>query len=124
MVKERRIQLSLKFEISHKGEVAVLSLEGKIISLQNVEELKEFVEANFLFNSDLILDLENLIYLNSTGINFFVRLFTKTRNNGKEMYISNMKGTVRNLFEITKLDKVFSISDSVEQAVEQLKVGK
>lgn len=116
--------MNLEFEISHIDEIAVLSLSGKIIALSDVDELKEFVEANFLFNSDLILNLESLNYLNSTGINFFVRLFTKTRNNGREMIVANVKGTVQNLFEITKLDKVFTLSSSMEEAVNQLNIGK
>lgn len=116
--------MSLKFDISHKNDTAVLTLEGKIISLADVTLLKEYVETNFLFNEDLILDLEKLVYLNSTGINFFVRLFTKTRNNGKEMFIASMNGTVKNLFEITKLDKVFSIAENVEEALKQLEVDK
>jgi anti-sigma B factor antagonist len=89
-----------------------------------VTELKDYVEANFIFNEDLILDLEKLIYLNSTGINFFVRLCTRTRNIGKEMFIANMNGTVKNLFEITKLDKVFSMADSVEEALKHLEIDK
>jgi anti-sigma B factor antagonist len=116
--------VSLKFDITHKNDTIILTLEGKIISLSDVTLLKEFVDANFLFNEDLILDLEKLVYLNSTGINFFVRLFTKTRNNGKEMFISSMNGTVKNLFEITKLDKVFSIADSAEEALKQLEIDK
>jgi anti-sigma B factor antagonist len=116
--------VSLKFNISHINGTAVLTLEGKIISLSDVTELKEYVETNFIFNEDLILDLEKLIYLNSTGINFFVRLFTRTRNNGKEMFIANMNGTVKNLFEITKLDKVFSIANSVDEALKHLEIDK
>ena len=81
-------------------------------------------EINFLIDkgmSNLVFDLENLNYINSTGINLFMRTLTKARVNNGDLIFSNVNGTVSDLFKIAKLNEIYTIYTSQADAVNHFK---
>jgi anti-sigma B factor antagonist len=58
---------------------------------------------------DLNIDCSNLNYIDSTGLGIFVGALKKTKVNGKEIYLENLKDNIKKLFVITGLDKLFII---------------
>ena len=58
---------------------------------------------------DLKIDCSGLNYIDSTGLGIFVGALKKTRLNGNDIYIENLKDNIKKLFLITGLDKLFII---------------
>jgi len=54
--------------------------------------------------------------MNSTGLSILINLFTQTRNRGGELVITNIPEKINNLLVITKLNSIFNIEDTVEDA--------
>ena len=71
-------------------------------------------------NLNVLLDMSQLQYMNSTGLNILISVLTRTRKGGGEVLISGMSTGVRQLFIVTKLDTVFTIKNSVEEALATL----
>jgi anti-sigma B factor antagonist len=71
-------------------------------------------------HNKVILNLHDLQYMNSTGLNILISVLTKTRNAGGDTYICRMSSSVKTLFIVTKLDQVFSIFPSETDAVEKM----
>lgn len=68
-------------------------------------------------HDDLILDLEGVPFLDSTGLGVLVGRLKAVRMLGGDMcLVTTQERTLRN-FSITGLDKVFRIYSSVEEAV-------
>jgi len=65
----------------------------------------------------LVLDLSNLAYVSSMGLGAIVRVAKQLRDEGGEVRICCVTGLVRQLFEITRLNRVFPAHDSVESAL-------
>ena len=61
--------------------------------------------------------------MNSTGLNILISVLTRTRKNGGEVLISGMSNGVRQLFIVTKLDSVFTIKASIDEALASLAKG-
>ena len=61
-----------------------------------------------------------LQYMNSTGLNILINVLTRTRNAGGDTLIAAVSHSVRQLFVVTKLDTVFTITDTVDEAVAKL----
>lgn len=59
--------------------------------------------------SDIIIDLGKLNYIDSTGLGIFVGALKKARLNGRNICIENTKDNIKKLFTITGLDKLFMI---------------
>ncbi len=66
--------------------------------------------------TSLIVDLGDLSYVSSMGLRSFVAIAQKLKTKGGELRICRLTGLVRQVFEITRLDQVIPIYDSVESA--------
>ena len=105
------------FEVKKEGDVTVLDVEGQLI-VGNRQELKQKVldeleggERRFL------IDFEDTGYIDSSGLGVLVSLSKKIREQGGELRLANLNEDLRTLFELTKLDTLFQIADSRDEAL-------
>lgn len=114
--------LNLQHEIHVDENIITYSLNGKITSEVDYENLEKDV-FNFLNQNyyRVIFDLENLTHTNSSGIGFFLRTLTKTRIMGGELVLTQMTGNVHKIFEIAKLNEVYTICDNNTEAKDYFK---
>ena len=107
----------MAFEVTKQGDVTVLDVEGQLI-VGNRQELKQKVleeleggERRFL------IDFDRTGYIDSSGLGVLVSLSKKIREQGGELRLANLNEDLRTLFELTKLDTLFQISNSREEAL-------
>jgi anti-sigma B factor antagonist len=104
-------------EIDHSNCIE-LKLSGSALSDAEFEELndrvKDLIEAD---HSNLILNLDGIKLLNSLGINALIRIFTRCRNHGGDLYIVNISDKINQVLLLTKLNTVLNIAPSVQVAV-------
>ncbi len=105
------------FEVTKDGEITVLDVEGQLI-VGNRQELKQRVleeleggERKFL------IDFDRTGYIDSSGLGVLVSLSKKIREQGGELRLANLNEDLRTLFELTKLDTLFQIADSRNEAL-------
>lgn len=110
--------MSLQFNITTTERCGIIHLNGRIISDEKLTELLQEVER---FQSRGIVywvcNCEELTYCNSTGLNFFIRLLTKSRNVGGDTGLVKLQPAVRKLFELSKLNEIFTSYATVTDAV-------
>ena len=111
--------MKLSFSTSIEGECSIVKLSGNILSDADVDGLAKHIES--LSNWKVIFDLTELKHINSSGISVFVKTMTKCRINQGDLLIANPNKNIFQLFEITKMNEVFSIHDSNESALNQFK---
>jgi len=106
------------FEVSHNGDVTLVEVEGQLI-VGNRQELKQQVLEE-LEGGDrkFVIDFAKTGYIDSSGLGVLVSLSKKIREQGGELRLSSLNEDLRTLFELTKLDTLFRIADSKEQALE------
>lgn len=64
----------------------------------------------------LIIDLSAVPYMDSSGVATLVEAMQIARRNGSKLVLCALQGKVRSIFEIARLDMVFTIVASVEEA--------
>ncbi|MBW3535019.1 MAG: STAS domain-containing protein [Gemmatimonadetes bacterium] len=106
------------FQVDKKGDVTVVDVEGQLI-VGNRQELKQKVLEQ-LENGDrkFVIDFSNTGYIDSSGLGVLVSLSKKIREQGGELRLANLNEDLRTLFELTKLDTLFKIADSREEALQ------
>ena len=91
-------------------------------SLNQSEEFKNYIYDN---SSDtepkLVIDMSNIKYMDSSFIGALVSGLKHVLTKNGEMALVNIQEDVLALFELTRLDKVFKIYDSVDDALTNLK---
>ena len=116
--------MSLSFQIYVEPAVVVYSISGRIIQEENSAQLIDSLVEQLKSHKIIIYELSALEYITSSGLNFFIRSLTKTRNVGGEIYLCNLSPTVEKLFTISKLNEIFTIFPSLEEGLEKINAQK
>ncbi len=97
--------------------VYLIRVEGQLI-VGNRQELKTGVsEALDHGERRFVIDFSRTGYIDSSGLGALVSISKKVREQGGELRLSGLNEDLRSLFELTKLDTLFAISDTAERAV-------
>lgn len=105
------------FTVSAQGNHALIGLSGNLIekgqAIALLEKAEELVQQNCVLWA---IDLEKLIYMNSSGLNTLIQLLTKARVAGGEAVLFNMNKKINELILITKLHTLFKIAENQADA--------
>ncbi|HWA57527.1 MAG TPA: STAS domain-containing protein [Gemmatimonadales bacterium] len=97
--------------------VYLIRVEGQLI-VGNRQELKTAVqEALDHAERRFVIDFSRTGYIDSSGLGALVSISKKIREQGGDLRLSGLNEDLRSLFELTKLDTLFSISDTAERAL-------
>ena len=108
------------FQVEKQGSITVVDVEGQLI-VGNRQELKQKVLDELEGGErKFVIDFSNTGYIDSSGLGVLVSLSKKIREQGGELRLANLNEDLRTLFELTKLDTLFTIADSREEALEGL----
>lgn len=107
--------------IAEEQGCSVFHLKGRLMDQQQADRLMSALDEE-LGNGkhSVILDMTDLAYMNSTGLNILINVLTRSRNAGGDTVIAGVSTSVRQLFLVTKLDSVFTITNTVDEAVAKL----
>jgi anti-sigma B factor antagonist len=109
------------FRTTQESGIHIIRMWGELVDRAQANKMVEFVDAQ-ISNKDIkfIFDLAELKYMNSSGLNVLINLFTKIRKEGGEMVITNVNKKIQELLIITKLTTLFTVTDSKEKAFAKL----
>jgi len=101
----------------HTGGVLVIEVDGQLI-VGNRQELKQRVlDALEAGDRRFLIDFTRTGYIDSSGLGVLVSLSKKIRDEGGDLRLAGLNEDLKTLFELTKLDTLFAITDSPEQAL-------
>lgn len=111
--------MDFKYHHLRLNQYAIFYLDGKLNNSDNGLELIADIESKLaLDNKQVVLDCQKLSYINSSGLNVFIRLLTKIRNSGGELYFTNVNAIVSKIFTVSKLNQIFNIYPTTEMLLE------
>lgn len=100
------------------GNVKVLDLTGQVTFTQGDTILKDKIHS--LVNQghkNIIVNLGNVSYLDSSGLGHLVAAYTTVTNAGGKLKLINLTKKLQTLMTMTKLLTVFDAFDSEQEAV-------
>ncbi|MBM0046209.1 STAS domain-containing protein [Anaerococcus sp. mt242] len=89
-------------------EIQTIKLIGDL-DVYSEDEFKSFIDEKIDPNKDVTIDLNELDYLDSTGLGMFMNIYKMVNDNGKEIKIINAKDNIQKLFKITDLTDLFDM---------------
>ncbi len=114
--------MKLNYQLEKQEGVQYLHIQGDLIGDDIGPKLVEIV-TNAVNDKvkNFVVDLKEVRYISSSGIGVLITMLTKMRNSGGEVYLTSPSEHVKKLLIITKLNNIFTVYDSVEEAKENLK---
>jgi anti-sigma B factor antagonist len=108
----------MSFSVSNRGEVCIVEVEGQLI-VGNRQELKQkILDELEKGQRKVLVDFARTGYIDSSGLGVLVSLAKKIRDMGGDLRLANLNDDLQTLFELTKLDTLFQISETRERALE------
>lgn len=91
------------------GSVSIVSVEGEVDLSSSRELQSRLREVISEGPSRLIVDLSGVPYMDSSGVATLVEAMQTSRKKGTRLVLCGMGDKVQSIFEIARLDKVFTI---------------
>ena len=97
--------------------VVVVGVDGQLI-VGNRQELKQKVlDALDGGAKKFVIDFSKTGYIDSSGLGVLVSLSKKIREQGGDLKLAGLNEDLQTLFELTKLDTLFAITKTPEEAL-------
>ncbi len=104
------------------NSVIILDITGEVTLGQSAGQLSQ--ELAKLLGEEgvegVILNLENINYMDSTGLGEVVGYLARFEDSGKRLKLVRPNETIRKLMRLTRLDEIIRIYDSEEKALEDM----
>ncbi len=107
----------MELKPSHSGNVQILRIIGSFDAFSAAPARKWFEEATLIGPAQIVINLEKAHFLDSTALSVLVQGMKRARMAHGDVRLCNTQQPVRMIFELTRLDRVFEIFDSEEDAV-------
>jgi len=109
------------FSISEQKGYVVINLQGELIEKNQANDMMAKVEEMVTAgHNKFALNMADLKYMNSSGLNTLIQLLTKARRTGGDTVIYNMNKKINELLLITKLNTLFKVMQSEDEVQKAL----
>ena len=99
--------------VSEDGDVVTVCLRGEL-DLSGVDRAREAIEQAESGQAGLlVLDLSQLDFLDSTGLEVILRAARRAHDSGRRLIVQKPSRYVRRLLEMTAIDQSLDIVDDV-----------
>jgi anti-sigma B factor antagonist len=107
----------MSFTLERTGEVLVVAVEGQLV-VGNRHEFKQAVlDAVEQGARQVVVDFTGTAYIDSSGLGVLVSLGKRLRDLGGDLRLAGLNEDLRSLFELTRLDTLFAMHASREDAL-------
>lgn len=110
------------FDSRVREGVLNLTLAGDLLGDTDSEPVLRLAESHIATGTVLCaVDLSGVRFLNSSGLSILIGLLTRFRNAGGELVLVGPSAELRKLLVITRLEAIFSVVTSPDEAEQQLR---
>lgn len=106
----------MSFRTTKQGDTVVIGVEGQLVA-GNRQQLREAVTNEIEQGvRSFVIDFADTGYVDSAGLGALVSLSKRIREANGSLRLTNLNEDLRMLFELTRLDTLFSLDGGVTNA--------
>jgi anti-sigma B factor antagonist len=111
-------EAQVKMKVRRAGDSAsIIDVEGELTAFAEAVLMDAYNQASDGQVRAIILNFEDLEYMNSSGIGLLVTLLIRINREKQTLMTYGLSDHYRSIFQITRLDDAIAIHDSEEEAV-------
>jgi len=110
-----------RLEVEDSGDISVVNfVDKKILDEQNIQMIGDdlFRLVDELGRRKIILNFGNVEFLSSAALGKLITMNRKVQAVRGKLILCNITKEIREVFEITKLDKLFTITGDEQSALQ------
>lgn len=113
--------MNLKIDVKHvSDQISIIMLEGEVdvyTAPQLKQQIIKLLDEGML---KIIVNLESVEYLDSTALGVLIGGLKRLREREGSLVLICTNNRIKRIFEITGLDKIFSILSSEDEALNSM----
>lgn len=114
----------MKLEVGAAGAVAILRIHGRLTIGPDLERLRDTVQDLLHAGTRaFVFDLEPLEYIESAGLGEIVACRRVARDHGGRLALARPRAKVRDLIELTRIDRLIDTYPDLDAAVAAVAAG-
>ena len=111
----------MNFKVLNKTNYSIISSAVEKLNLSNASELKSLILAVNKANiNNLIIDLANTSYCDSSGLSALLSANRLCKNSNGQFILTTLQPNVKKMIEIAQLHRVLSITENLEEAEKEI----
>lgn len=112
----------MKMRIRKTDSIAVIDLSGKMMGGSESEEFKSEVKRLMSEGcKNLLVNLEEVPWVNSTGLGTLIAGYTSVKREGGTLKLLNVTDRIQSILMITRLGTIFETYDDESKALASFK---
>ena len=116
MIQIRKSDIS--FELRTANGLDIIDINGQLDAFTTPDVKAEFKKLTDARHYKLILNLQNVNYVNSTAIGAIVAVAQQVRRRKGDLKIFGMKEDIRKVFDLVGASKILEIFDTEQEAID------
>lgn len=109
--------MKLSVETRQSGDITIVHCEGRVVYRDEAMILSRVAKAALGDSQEIIINLANVLDMDSAGLGELVFLQMAAEEQGRRMKLAAANPLVTELFELTRLSSIFETFRSVEDAL-------
>jgi anti-anti-sigma factor len=110
----------MEIDIMKKGDILVISVKGRMDALTAPDFDKKIETLLSQGENALILNLSELEYISSAGLRSILAVAKQVKARDGSFVLTELKGAVKEVFEISGFYSIFQVFESEEDALKQM----
>jgi anti-sigma B factor antagonist len=110
--------MPLDLDVSDRDGAAVVTVQGEV-DLATSPQLRDCLTAVVEKSTAVVVDLDQVGFIDSTGIGVLVGAVKRARSTGGDLSLVCTQRRILKVLEITGLTQVFSVHETVDAALER-----
>ena len=106
----------VKYDIQDLGDYLVVHLGGDV-DLYSSPHAREVILNCLDQNKNLLIEMSEVVYIDSSGVASLVEALQASKKVGSRFALAAASEPTRRVLELARLDKVFTMYDSVEDGL-------
>jgi len=108
----------LEVSVRSKGDITIVEIVGEVDLYSSPQLRSDLLNLTKSGNEKILLDLSRVRYMDSSGVATLVEALQQAGKYGGKLKLANLRDAVKDVFELSRLDKVFDIYSTLEAAEE------
>ena len=106
------------------GDLFVVGLaQPGTLEASNVEDFRTTVAELVDAVNSILVDLSNVTFLDSSGLGALVAIWRNLSLKGGQVKLCGINPSVRTVFELTRIHRIFEIYDTQAEAISSFDIG-
>ena len=102
--------------VRNEDSIRILTFETEHLDALNSDETKKLMIENIKNAEKIILNLEKIIFIDSSGLGAILAVFRSVKENSGNMVICSVRESVKILFKLVRLSHMIKIFDTEKEA--------